>query len=191
MRLQKLIMPAALVVLAVLSSTVSSSLLGLHGRKGHATAGMTVAQTGSESVYAGKPRPPRPGGIVDHPLAVFKLNRCDVGLVDGRVGVSAEVSITDRRLGMVYLWGLRVDDRETEENVANRLYDDQVFFLNGERPTTHPTFDEAIDLPPGDYRVVLKLFAVPIEFPFGELLEKSKADSRDAISYTQRITVPG
>lgn len=85
------------------------------------------------------------------------ISRIDVTVNDGVATVSAVASLIDRRVGVKFLWHLRVTstDRKT---LARQVYAHQVFNVpRGEQVA--PTFQDTIAVPPGKSLVELTLYA--------------------------------
>jgi hypothetical protein len=71
--------------------------------------------------------------------------------------VAARVGLMERNPAARYVWALKVVDEADHSRVRlDHPYLDQVFTVAAGR--LDPTFDEAIPLPPGRYRVILTLY---------------------------------
>lgn len=120
-------------------------------------------------------------------LATFMLRDISISTNGPVVKVSAGLSFFDARPNIFYVWSLHAYT-EDKMVVFERFYDKQIFGPppNGEQ--ANPTFDDAFELAPGKYSVVLSLYEISPRFGLANLKDKN-AERQRVWSGGQDITV--
>jgi hypothetical protein len=97
--------------------------------------------------------------------------------VEGRrVHVFAEAAILEKRRDQRYVWGLRIwNGPDRAKLLLDRPYIHQPFTVLAGRAT--PTFEETLELGPGQYVVEVRLHEVPSRAEIAMLKDREFADS--------------
>jgi hypothetical protein len=200
-----------LVLLAVASSLATSALIAQvrRSRPGSRAPVRVIRSPGEPGVeiisregpadpaqlealaHANAVRVPGPTSIMEVASRGF-----DVRIDGHHVLVSAAAEIYERQGGSHrHVWALRVFAIEgepgklSERPFRSRYYHEQAFTLPaGPAARMHPTFAEALELPPGRYRVAVTLHSLQPDFDPTGLNERTEPGG---ITRYQRIEVPG
>ncbi|AMV36111.1 hypothetical protein [Planctomyces sp. SH-PL62] len=137
----------------------------------------------------GEHPPALPPGAIEAkgPSASFSLSKLSLSRREAALEVSSEGTFQDHVSTFSCLWGLKVEDSATGEEVVSRHYADQIFKCGPE--VSHPTFSESLVLPPGRYTVRLMLFRVPLGADPDEILQGGSDDPRLIALKAGRVTI--
>ena len=125
----------------------------------------------------------------DHTLARRELRGFDV-VIDGQtVRVTQTVRILDRRPGMRYFWKLVVTDPARPDRVVReRSTSDRPFTVPETRLRTAHT--ASLELPPGTYRVEMRLYEWPPGVPLARFADPAVARGFRSVAVHKVVTVP-
>jgi len=91
------------------------------------------------------------------------------------IKVHTAVAITDRRGPRKFMWCLDIQDTNTKQVIFKKLYEEDVLFSEADGAKLHSEFDKLVPVPPGSYRVGLRMYSMPKEFDV-ELLQDPKLE---------------
>ena len=98
-----------------------------------------------------------------HPLEVAsgEIRQINVDVTDDVVSVKAQADIYQTIPTTSYVWSLRIfENTRQAKMVSEHHYTDRAFTLPPGETSMQPTFADQFALPPGQYRVVLRLYSV-------------------------------
>lgn len=163
MKLSTWVKVAAIVVLGVCSSLVTSSILAQNkksqpGRQNSKGRGVLEQFTNvrADPAQAKNPSAAAIAVAEQHLVQSADFKGMDVEAKDGGIAISAKVTLQDKRPNWSYVWTLSVRDASDNE-VVGVNYDKQVFSMPSREPET-VTFNETVPVKPGSYTVELKLW---------------------------------
>lgn len=156
----KLFVAGAIVLLALASRALVGQMIG---------EGRMQTEVQRSQVEPGLIAPAiRPGPAAEPPNVTQSLSFPRIAThVEGRqVFVSGKAEVFDRVPGNLYIWLLRI----YSTGKGARLLREHHYLENAmqlaDSGAASPTFDDAVWLDPGTYKVELTIYAVPADFPF-------------------------
>lgn len=180
MKASALVKSGLIGVLGLCSWTLTSILI-------HRPTGQARAQSQTQE----SPRPYVISRVVDNPgevaepfpgdvPAIFKFvteEMFEVAPAQEFIWAHTAVAITDSRGPRKFMWSLDVQDTATEQEVFRNLYEEDVLLSaeNGEK--LHSKFDKLVPLPPGSYRVGIRIYSMPRDFDVRLLQDKGTEES--------------
>jgi hypothetical protein len=199
-----------LMILAVVSTAiVTSSILAQQALKqnppGNAKqADGAPAHAGSKTDVVTPPATNAPGVGQDKKQAVANPNNQKLKIVTiascqltkftatpsrGGADISANVTLTDTRPDLKYLWSLTVSDENFTQTFLKRHYAKQMFGIQDVQEGG-PTFTEHLKLQPGTYKIRVSLYAIPEGFDLADLKDETVAKAHALVSGLGKVVVP-
>ncbi len=189
--LSRPVLAAIAAALAVLVTTTAiKARIGATADGGRRPEGMVTTPV---DPIDGQARPPlgdeqAPPGLVRR-AAFQKL----AVKVDGRhVEVFGRVQVFDAIPGSNYIWLLRIYTNDKARRLLKEHhYQEQAVTLPDGEAVMSPSFYDTTELPPGSYKFELAMYAVPPDFPLGELKfgQDMKKTALIHISSLKKITI--
>jgi hypothetical protein len=186
------------VVLATVgvTATVTRSLVPAYSseqQQGERPGGLTSTTT-DQRVVDPLQLPQVAGQVPPNLVRAAKMAAMGVELRGQDVVVSGKVEIYDSVPGAKYIWLLRVYRNDPrKELLREHHYAEQASTLAAGSVSMEPVFLDAIDLPPGSYRVELSNYAVPPNFPLNQVKfgENMKTRALSNVAAARRVDIPG
>lgn len=130
--------------------------------------------------------PGRPGKLV----ASILLDQGSITVQGDFIQVHASVLMKFSYQGTRFLWRLAVTDPATDAVLSDVPYLNQQFRM-GPSGTMNPTFDEALQLPRGKYRVSLSLYKIPEDLTVEQMLDAPDVAALcTAVRITETVALP-
>jgi len=130
-------------------------------------AALAVASSWTTSRLLAKQPLDKPTRYPAQLIATGRMQEVDILAEGTDVKVQATARVHETRPLISYYWKVRVRDKATRDIVLERFYDEKPF--KPDAVESEPSFAETLQLPPGEYKVVVFLFHFPDGFDMGIL----------------------